>query len=759
MGKKNKKPKLTQIAALSIAAIGSMHFATNAYAQSTSNTTAETLPKVTVNATRREEAAQDVPIPISSVDGTQLEERRIYQVQDLQQTLPSLNSAFIHGRQSSLAVRGIGNNPANEGLEGSVGLYLDNVFLGRPGMAVFDLLDLEQVDLLRGPQGTLFGKNTTAGVLNISTRKPSFDEERHVETTLGSYGTQQIKAVFNQPLNETIATRLAVYKSDRDGFVKNLYDGRDLSGSKREGARGQVFIQPDSKFDLRLIAEYNKERSTNAYIPYSINQATNAQGSTFISRLTPYVSGGFITDPYKYQVNINGNQHFAIDQSGLSAEANWNLDSGHKLTSITAARKWKFKPHNDLDLTTADGIRDGGFNVEDSQLSQEVRLASPKGEKFDYVVGAYYFHQNISNNSFYSFGDYAGTAQNQPANYNAVFGNLNTNTYGNAKTDSYALFGQTVFHLTPQTDITTGLRYTDESKTAQTQRTQWTDSITPAPTQAALAATRNSLALFGPWDSGSLSRKDKSYSGLLSLSHKFQDNLLGYTSYSSGSKSGGFNINGIGTGPTVGVQSLNVEPEKAQSVEVGFKSTSQDKSSLFNANLFLTKIQGYQTNSYIYDSQGLAKAAIINAGDVETKGIEFEVASQVSRHWALGLNGSYNHANYTSFTKAPPALENNYGNGVGGVADLSGHPVNGAPRWILNTNARYTTKLDNGDNVWANANYAWRSGSYGDISDSEYTWIPSYGVVNLASGYAFKSQGTNWDVSLWVKTPPTNITS
>jgi iron complex outermembrane receptor protein len=132
---------------------------------------------VTVNARRREESAQSVPTPISVLSSETLETQRIYRVQDMQQLVPSVNVAYVHARQSSISIRGLGNNPASDGLEGSVGVYLDNVYLGRPGMAVFDLLDVEQLEVLRGPQGTLFGKNTTAGVLNITTRKPTFHQE------------------------------------------------------------------------------------------------------------------------------------------------------------------------------------------------------------------------------------------------------------------------------------------------------------------------------------------------------------------------------------------------------------------------------------------------------------------------------------------------------------------------------------------------------------------------------------------------------
>ena len=212
---------------------------------------ADTLQKVTVTARRREENAQDVPTPITTLAGETLEKQRIYKIQDLQQALPSVNVAYIHARQSSLAVRGIGNNPASDGLEGSAGIYLDNVYLGRPGMAVFDLMDIEQLDLLRGPQGTLFGKNTTAGVLNITTRKPTFTPESSVEASGGENGYFQGKGTFSGPLTDTLAGRLSVYRSRDDGYLNNLADNRTLLGGEREGVRGQLLFQPNDDFSLR----------------------------------------------------------------------------------------------------------------------------------------------------------------------------------------------------------------------------------------------------------------------------------------------------------------------------------------------------------------------------------------------------------------------------------------------------------------------------------------------------------------------------
>ncbi len=708
---------------------------------------ASELETVTVTARRREENAQDVPAPISSVSGSQLEFAHIDKVQDLQQALPNVNVAFIHARQSSIAVRGIGNNPANEGLEGSVGIYIDNVFLGRPGMAVFELLDIDQIDLLRGPQGTLFGKNTTAGVLNISTVAPEFDNQRSVSFSIGQHGYTQAKAMINQTLTDTVAGRWVVYKSHLGGFVKNDFDGSDRAGYERQGIRGQLLIKPDNRFNLRLIGDHHEETADHAHMVYAYGP-TNAAGSTVITRLAG-INAGLDINPDAYRVNLNAPQVSRTRQSGVSAEANWVLDNHFKLTSISALRSWQYHPHNDLDFTAADGFRNTGFDVDDWQASQEIRLASPKGERFDYVVGAYAFRQAINNVNIVLPGLYAVEALALNAGLRDAFNNVASFTYGNMRTDSLAVFGQTTLHLDPATDLTAGLRFTQEEKRGSVYRPTWTDS-TSATLSPTVIGTRNSPLLFGAWASGPLHRQDNSLSTQLSVSRQLTPDVLAYAGFASGSKSGGFNINGVGSGPIAGAQSLSVAPEKASNFDLGFKSQWLDKRLTFNGNVYFTRITGYQTNSYVVDANNLPRAAIINAGSVEAKGVEFDVSARATPSLSLGLNGAYNDARYTSFTKAPPALENNYGTGTGGVADLSGQPLNGAPRFTLNTSVHQRFRLADTYNAYVAATYAWRSSCFGDVSNSRYSRIPAYGVLNLSAGMGIVTGGaTQWEMSAW----------
>ena len=223
---------------------------------------ADQLESVTVSARRRDENAQSVPIPIAVLSGDTLERAGQFRLEELNQHLPSTNVQFGNPRQTSIAVRGLGNNPANDALESSVGVYLDNVYLGRPGMANLDLIDLQQVALLRGPQGTLFGKNTTAGVLNLQTQLPTFQPEFKIETSGGDYGYYQVRGAASGPLvGERLAGRISVARSHKDGFVDDIFDGRELNGYTRDGVRGQLLYKPADTFNLRLIGDYNREDS------------------------------------------------------------------------------------------------------------------------------------------------------------------------------------------------------------------------------------------------------------------------------------------------------------------------------------------------------------------------------------------------------------------------------------------------------------------------------------------------------------------
>ncbi|RRI51370.1 TonB-dependent receptor [Pseudomonas aeruginosa] len=694
------------------------------------------LGKVTVTARRREEDSQKVPTPITVLGGETLEAQRISRVQDLQQVLPSVNVAYIHARQSSVAVRGIGNNPASDGLEGSAGIYLDNVYLGRPGMAVFDLLDIEQLELLRGPQGTLFGKNTTAGVLNISTRAPTFTAERTVEVSGGQDGYFQGRGTVSGPLGETLAGRLSAYRARDDGYIKNIHDDNYLNGGERQGARGQLLFEPNEDFSLRWIADYNEEDSSNG------SMVVYGAAERFWQRAA-LVGASPLRDPQRRKVNINGRQHVSVHQGGSSLEANWNLAGGYRLTSISAYRYWHFTPANDEQLNVS-AINDTGVEVHDRQFSQEIRLASPTDGAFDYVVGAYAFRQNLGNKTFTSYGPLADLYL-----LGANLGALN-DTYskanGKIETDSFALFAQGTWHLTERLDFTAGLRGTYEEKNAKVERFA---PLGGAAVGGVGAAVRNGQ--LGAYDSGDLSQYNFAPSALLSLSYQFSDDLLGYASLSHGEKSGGVNL-AVGSAPSAGADSLLVGPERANDAELGLKSTLFDRRLLLNANLFWTGIHGYQATT-LYQAPGSTQLVqvLANAGSVRSRGLEFEATALPLRGLTLNFNGSYNDVTYLSFKDAPCPAEVSTRPGAPSSCDLTGQRVVGASKWIANLNGEYQWRLDDRFQPYVSASYAYRSAAEGTLDNSDLSKIDGYALVNLAAGLRSDLGDGQLDTSVWLK--------
>ncbi|MHA3735999.1 TonB-dependent receptor [Pseudomonas sp. Eth.TT006] len=694
------------------------------------------LETVTVTTRRREESSQDVPTPMSVVSGQTLETQRVYRIQDLQQLVPSVNVAYMHARQSSVSIRGLGNNPASDGLEGSVGLYIDNVYLGRPGMAVFDLMDIEQLEVLRGPQGTLFGKNTTAGVINISTRAPTFTPERSIETSVGEDGYFQTKGTISGPLNDQLAGRFSAYRTRSDGDIKNEYNGHDLNGGSRDGFRAQLLFKPNEDFNLRWIGDYNEEDSSaGTRVLYNTGPTINGV-NLYQSRAN--AAGATLVNGSHRKVNLDNDQHVTVHQGGTSVEANWTLPSDFTLTSISSYRFWNFTPANDDGLNVA-ATYNAGVSVEDKQYSQEFRLASPKGEFFDYVVGAYYFGSDLDNKSFAYYGPQADIWNGTPRGALANVGSVGN---GHIKTDSFALFAQGTWHLTERLDFTAGVRGTYEEKNAWVTR----DAPVGGATVTGAAATAR-RGRTGAYDSGDLNQYSSSPSGLLNLSYRITDDLLGYATLSHGEKSGGVNLV-VGSAPTAGADSLLIGTERANNAELGFKSTLWDRRLQLNANLFWTQVNAYQTNAY--DDVNRVQY-LTNAGSVRSRGVEFESTVIPLRGLTLNFNGSFNDVSYLSYKDAPCPPEVSQAPGAPASCDLSGHQVVGASKWIGNANGKYEWNLANGLQPYVTGSYAFRSKAVGTVEDSDYGQIPSYVVVNLSTGLRGDFNQGQWDVSLWLK--------
>lgn len=694
---------------------------------------------ILVTARHRQEEIQTVPIAISTVSGKTLEQLNNYDPTTIQQFLPSTSVQSMSGRNTSFSIRGLGNNAINEGLDTSVGLYLDGVYLGRPGMAMTPMVDMDQVEQLRGPQGTLFGKNTTAGVISFVTKKPVFVNEASLSYSGGNRDTMVAQGVANAVISESVATRLTAYATHDNGWLQNLNGGRPLDGNNNQGFRGQLLALPNAAFNLRLSVDYNQQDSTlGTPVPYG----NNGPGSTFYERATTAGATNLITNAANQQVNVNTGTQMRIRQGGVSAEANWLFDSGHKVTSITAGRYWNSTPSNDPDLTNALLLYNQGYNTNDSQWSQELRLTSPSSDTLDYVAGLFFFTQQVNIDSFLTTGAnytrfYLGT---NAFPYTNSFSNVTSKSNSAGTTNSYAVYGQTVLHATDKLALTAGLRGTFEQK--------WGNSNRNAPVGGTLVT--NQASVLGAWNSGVMSYNNFAPTTLLNAAYQLTPQAMTYASYSYGEKSGGYNLNGVSSGPMLGAASLQVNPERTNSFELGAKTTWLDNRLTANANLFLTQVNGYQASSVVVPSgTSLPTYVIANAGGVRSQGVELDFLGRPTNTLNLRLNGSYNDVTYTSFQNGVCGAEMTPS--ANGSCDLTGKPVNGAPRWIMNTGGEYQWPLHNGLQPYFAGNYAWRSWTYGDISDSSYSVIPSYGVLDMALGLRVPTGSQKWDASLWVK--------
>jgi len=681
---------------------------------------------VLVTTRRRVESSQNVPTPMTVLGEDLLEGSRTYRVQDLQQLLPSTTINYVHARQLSFAVRGLGNNPASDGLEGSVGIYLDNVYLARPGMAAFDALDIQQLELLRGPQGTLFGKNTTAGVLNIATKKPGFTPEQSVELSAGRFGYKQGKLILSGPLSETVAGRLSAYKTNDDGYITNRYNGRKVQGGDRQGVRGQALYEQGRDFSLRVIADYNEEDSNNGTLIFY-----SAGPSGKVLTQARLVGGSPVLDPNQRAVNLDTGSRVNVHQGGVSAEANWTFADDSRLTSITAWRRWNFIPRNDDGLDVPVTLT-AGASANHKQFSQELRWATPSGKALESVFGAYYYYQDLSNNSFAVNGPLADIYNSTPA---GAWANVSSEAPSTLRVNSYALFGQSTWHATSRLDLTAGLRASYEDKSARVTRNAPAGG---AVVTGAALASRNGR--YGAYDSGPLALNQFSPTGLLSAGYKLAPDVLLYSSLSHGEKSGGINLSVPGAG---GAASLLVGSERSNAFELGVKSTLLDNRLQLNGNVFATIVHGYQSNAYDPVSR---TSYLTNAGDVRTRGVEVEAIATPVRGLTLRANGSFNDASYLKYTNAPcpPEISATF-------CDLSGrNALVNAPRWIGNLSAQYAHLVREGLQLYYNANYSYRGEAFGTLDASSYSKIPAYSVTNASVGVR-STNGTAWDVSLWVK--------
>lgn len=452
----------------------------SAMAQDDAEEGARRLSTVTITATKREQTLQDVPVAVSVVDDTTIEKAEIQDLNDLQSVVPSLRVGQLQSSaNTNFIIRGFGNGANNVGIEPSVGVFVDGVYRSRSAAQISDLPNLQRVEVLRGPQSTLFGKNASAGVISIVTRKPQFETQGSIEATAGNFNAFRAKGDITGPLSETVAYSLAANVNTRDGYADDLATGQDTNERNRWGVRGELLFAPSDTLELRFIGDYDKIDEICCVAANLVNGPTGA----LVQAIGGNING---QDPFSYDVFGNFPSENEIENSGVSLQVDKEFNA-FDVTSITALRKVESFTNQDSDFTSADLIGRNDNTGEIDTFTQEIRLTSSNPDSnIDWMIGGFYFDESVEVSSDFEYGadfrNYADglvaalgapgaltgleAALNLPVG--ATFGQDGQGPEAQFGQDNtaWSIFGTLDFYVTDRLTVTAGLNYTEDEKDA-----------------------------------------------------------------------------------------------------------------------------------------------------------------------------------------------------------------------------------------------------------------------------------------------------
>ncbi|MEQ8434987.1 MAG: TonB-dependent receptor [Oceanicaulis sp.] len=719
-----------------------------------------TLDVITVTAQQREQSAQDVPISIGAYDGQALAQAGVQDIKDLISIAPGLMVTSTQSETITTArIRGVGTVGDNFGLESSVGVYIDGVFRSRNGVGFGDLGELERIEVLRGPQGTLFGKNTSAGVLNISTAEPEFEYGGHAEATFGDYALNRYELGVTGPIiDDRVAFRLFGARSENNGYTQ-LVVGKGANARVEESettnyytVRGQLLFTPSDTVEGRIILDYS-ERDERCCSAVSYDYTPQAYG------LVRAVGGDvtFPADPEARVAYANRPYIQSVEDWGLSGEWDIDLPIG-TLTSVTAFRNWSNSRSQDIDYTSADiAYRDADNNFTDlERFSQELRLTGVTGN-LDWLVGAFYSHEDLELGDAIRFGadwePFLSLAASGGTNPTFISQTLNGLALGglglpalpgyvpqpagaffpagsgvnqdvyNQTADSWAIFTHNSYQLTDNLAITAGLRYTNETKdvfaTFDTNSPlgcrifETYGGFNPAGTFAGTALGGLVPSACLPYARTGLDangydreRSDEELSGTLRATYDISDDVMVFAGYSRGFKAGGFNLDRQLNGPIGPNGYTNADssfaPEIIDSYEIGFKSELFGRVLQLNGAAFLQQIEDFQLNTF----NGLA-FVVESVDESESMGVEFDLAYATPIP-GLDLTAGYAYVNteYTTVNTGDPLVDAIEGKDFSLSPEhfltaqaIYERPVFNNMLFSLSTDARYVSEYNTGSDL------------------------------------------------------------
>ena len=671
-------------------------------------TAQQVLEEITVTARKRSESLQETPISVTAFSADDIDERGARSFVDVLTFIPNVSTT------NGLQIRGISYNQRNVGIEAGAGVYVDGVLTGRAQTFDQDLTDIERVEVLRGPQGTLFGKNSIAGAVNIVTRLPSQEFEGRALVDVGNQERRRGELMLNTPLGDAAALRVSGFYSSLGGYIRNMFDGDEYGRTDSRGARMALLIDPTPDLRVVLRADYLRELERTPW-PESGSGVDPQRPPP-----RPVVAPG----PYTSMFNLLPEQRREL--KGFSGTVEYQINETMSFTSITAYRRNTDADRSDEDNSALDRISID-WKDEQKQTTQEFRLTGTAWSRVDYVAGLYYFKQDAFTQHTGNLG--ADFAIPIPGGFLVPPGMQKPITpRGDIDTEAYAAFFDTTIAVTDKLDVLAGLRYTEEDK----------DIV------FGINTSTEALPLFYPVPTGTDSSSDSDLSPTIGLRYQFSDELNAYVKYAKGFKSGGWNADFVsrtpgGTAPIV--PSFFFEPEEAAAYEVGFKAELFDRRLRLNTAVFYTDYTNLQVAQFFginLEDDGGALAVTANAGSATIKGVELEVAAQPSDTLSVSAGVGYQSAEYDDFANI---------DGVGGNA--SGKRFAGVPRLTGNASVSYALPLQSSAQIKTRIDYSYRGSGYGDVQNTPRLETAGFGIVNARLGYA--SPDERWEATLWAR--------
>ncbi len=707
------------------------------------------LKAIVVTSRRREEIAQQVPIPVSVINGALIDETGAFNVNRLKELVPTVQLYSSNPRNTTLNIRGMGSTfgLTNDGIDPGVGFYVDGVYYARPAAAVLDFVDVEQIEVLRGPQGTLFGKNTTAGAFNITTRAPSFNPEATFDLSYGNLGYIQAKSSVSGPiLKDKIAVRASFSGTRRDGTIHHIITDQYLNDLNNLGARAQLLVKPVENIKLLLSADANRQRSNGyAQVIAGVAHTLRADYRQFDAIIADLNYTLPSTNPFDRQVDQDTPWRATNDLGGVSINLEIDTKKG-SFTSTSSWRYWRWDPSNDRDFTGIPMLTLSQAPSRHHNWSQELRYSGELSRRMTGVAGVFLFGQELKADPYHT--EEAGPAQWRFSQNTAsslwqtpgLLDGYGIQTRSTLYSFSGAAFANAEWTIADKFRLMPGVRLNYDSKRVDYQRMTYGGLQTD---DEALLTLKRSVYTDQEF---AVDVDDWNVSGQLTLAYSAGRRVNAFATHSRSYKPVGVNLGGLPTSSgRVMTELARVKPEAVSHFEVGLKTAPSARSTV-NLAVYRTGIRDYQTLVQAAEL-GVNRGYLANADLVRVAGAELDASLRIE-YFSFHAAAAFTDGKYVSFPNAPVPLEETGGETA--YKDVSGGNLPGISRWSSTLGGEYLGKMQNimgqPGKFFVGFDTFYRSSFSSSPSPSRYLNVAGYVLANGRLG--FRATG-GLSVSVW----------